>query len=279
MKISNLKVVNLAAMTASFLSVSSVLTNSPVLAVSFTEARETFVGTTALASSSMTLHALNVLEFVPDNTSFDLSSSVTDLGFVSTLTGIVGNVPFLLTESGSLTGNLGEDLILSIQSTGNLGNKAITKSAGARFIWDPISQEYSDYEYDEQGHINPFWGIIVKAARVASVWIFGAVTLDNPEPNPPVRIKTTPGTSITFTPTAGTCYVFVPDPVSSQSCTVRPPVEPPQDDTTDISAELVTAVPEPLTILGSVTAAGFGAFFKRKRKLSEFSEKDKIKAS
>jgi hypothetical protein len=41
----------------------------------------------------------------------------------------------------------------------------------------------------------------------------------------------------------------------------------------------VQCVPEPLTILGSATAAGFGAFFKRKRKLSEFSEKGKIKAS
>jgi hypothetical protein len=39
------------------------------------------------------------------------------------------------------------------------------------------------------------------------------------------------------------------------------------------------AAPEPLTILGSATAAGFGVFFKRKRKLSESSEKDNIKIS
>ena len=39
------------------------------------------------------------------------------------------------------------------------------------------------------------------------------------------------------------------------------------------------AVPEPLTILGSATAVSFGAFFKRKRKLSESSEKDNTKDS
>jgi hypothetical protein len=39
------------------------------------------------------------------------------------------------------------------------------------------------------------------------------------------------------------------------------------------------AVPEPLTILGAATATGFGAFFKRKRKLSESSEKDNTKTS
>ena len=39
------------------------------------------------------------------------------------------------------------------------------------------------------------------------------------------------------------------------------------------------AAPEPLTILGSATAVGFGAFFKRKRKLSESSEKENTKDS
>ncbi|MFM7439582.1 MAG: PEP-CTERM sorting domain-containing protein [Snowella sp.] len=44
-------------------------------------------------------------------------------------------------------------------------------------------------------------------------------------------------------------------------------------------AEANAAVPEPLTILGATTAVGFGAFFKRKRKLSESSEKDNTKDS
>ena len=59
-----------------------------------------------------------------------------------------------------------------------------------------------------------------------------------------------------------------------------PPSTPPNRPE-EFPIRLVTtkSVPEPLTILGSATAAGFGAFFKRKRKLSESSEKDKIKAS
>lgn len=44
-------------------------------------------------------------------------------------------------------------------------------------------------------------------------------------------------------------------------------------------ATYTVAVPEPLTILGSATALGLGAFFKRKRKLSEFSEKENTKDS
>jgi hypothetical protein len=41
----------------------------------------------------------------------------------------------------------------------------------------------------------------------------------------------------------------------------------------------VSSVPEPLTILGAATATGFGAFFKRKRKLSESSENENTKVS
>ena len=43
--------------------------------------------------------------------------------------------------------------------------------------------------------------------------------------------------------------------------------------------QIPRAVPEPLTILGAATATGFGAFFERKRKLSESSEKDNTKDS
>jgi hypothetical protein len=38
-----------------------------------------------------------------------------------------------------------------------------------------------------------------------------------------------------------------------------------------------TVVPEPLTILGSATALGFGAFFKRKLKSSKSTEKELAK--
>jgi len=41
----------------------------------------------------------------------------------------------------------------------------------------------------------------------------------------------------------------------------------------------ITPVPEPLTILGSVAALGFGAYAERKRKPSESSEKDDTKDS
>ena len=44
-------------------------------------------------------------------------------------------------------------------------------------------------------------------------------------------------------------------------------------------AEANAAVPEPLTILGATTAVGFGAFFKRKRKLSESLENENTKDS
>jgi hypothetical protein len=39
----------------------------------------------------------------------------------------------------------------------------------------------------------------------------------------------------------------------------------------------IEPIPEPLTILGSATALGFGAFFKRKLKPSQFSEKETTK--
>jgi hypothetical protein len=45
------------------------------------------------------------------------------------------------------------------------------------------------------------------------------------------------------------------------------------------SGPVVTEVPEPLTILGSVAALGIGAYAERKRKLSESSEKDNTKDS
>ena len=46
-----------------------------------------------------------------------------------------------------------------------------------------------------------------------------------------------------------------------------------------ITSVSTTAVPEPLTILGSVAALGFGAYAERKRKPSKSSEKDNTKDS
>lgn len=46
-----------------------------------------------------------------------------------------------------------------------------------------------------------------------------------------------------------------------------------------ITSVSTTTVPEPLTILGSVAALGFGAYAERKRKPSKFSEKDNTKDS
>ena len=48
---------------------------------------------------------------------------------------------------------------------------------------------------------------------------------------------------------------------------------------TMIGGTSVQPVPEPLTILGSVAALGFGAYAERKRKLSNSSEKDSSKDS
>ncbi len=292
MKISNLKVLNVAAITASFLSITSVLTNSPVLALTL---KETFVGTTALASSSITLNVLNVLGYIPDNTYFDLSSSFTNSGFNSTLTGIVGNAPFNLTESASLTGDLGEDLILSIQSEGNLGIKDISKSAGARLIWDPIDQEYSGYEYNELGHINPFWGAVLRAVSLLIGGTAILYTPESPDPlplppppppfppilPPPTTFKIINGVAInlqTKNPLKpGECGVFIPDPVSSSGCILRTVASPFLIDT-----RLVTAVvPEPSSSLSilALGTLGAAATLKRKLKLSKSTEKETTKVS
>ena len=82
-----------------------------------------------------------------------------------------------------------------------------------------------------------------------------------------------------FSPIGARPYLefFPPSFFNKYGTSTLAPLE--DDSNIQFGQYVAVKLPEPLTILGAATATGFGAFFKRKQKLSESSEKDKIKAS
>jgi hypothetical protein len=122
------------------------------------------------------------------------------------------------------------------------------------WFYDSNANDYLQYQYQEQGEINPFWvpfligvGSGVVAGLIVDYWADGQLgSPDVPNKNVTINVQGNVGNN--------SCNVTVLDPVTTDSCTFTP----------DGSfGSTIQPVPEPLTILGYATALGFGALFKR----------------
>lgn len=213
-------------------------------------------------SSALITNTLNLLGFIPNYTKINTIGNFSDSGFTSQITGQPNNNSLSINYTGSLEGEFGKDITISIASTGFLGSEDISNSGTMTWFYDPTANDYFQYQYNEQGEINPAWAIILGGVATSVIAVVTVIkfigeleTSDEPdEPDEP-NIKKIKG-SIKKGDFEFKCEIEVEDPVTTDSCTFNA-------DGSFKSTIQPEPVPEPLTVLGYATALGFGAFFKR----------------
>ena len=253
--------------------------------------KESFNQSTALLSGASTINALTIIDILPENQLFNLSSNFSESGFTSNVSSSINGIPFVLSQTGILSGEDGSNIVIDISSSGNIGSDIISSNARMRFSYDFLANEYTSFEYHEQGEVNPLFGWIIRGSlsllrgpggRIASLLGLGTAKLYTPEPplvtplppppNNPIPIKPV-GSKMTITieEKDKICTTIIEDPIYSKNCTIG---------TDNISAEFITAsVPEPTSTLGlfSLGILGVGATIKRQVKRNHSIEKETTK--
>ncbi len=176
-------------------------------------------------------------------------------------------------------GMLPENIVISITSTGNIGSDLISKRGEITFNFDLISNEYTTFEYIEQGEFNPLWGVLVRRGLMFLLRGAGgrtaatiALTATPAILYTPERIEPLPSTSDPIEPvkewtetrlfTDGIkreCTTRINDPIYSSSCNI--------DENNVTTATLITApIPEKTSIISFLGLVIFGVnrIFKRK---------------
>jgi hypothetical protein len=205
-------------------------------------------------SSAITTNALNLLGFIPNYTKINTIGNFSDAGFTSQITGEANNNLLSINYIGSLEGELGEDITISLASSGFLGSEDISTSGTMTWFYNSSVNDYLQYKYEEQGEINPFW--VPFLAGVAATVVGGLIVELIAEGVIKSPDKDDKPVKITIVGDKNKCDIKIDDPVTTDSCTFNA-------DGSFKSTIQPEPVPEPLTVLGYATALGFGALFKR----------------
>ena len=205
-------------------------------------------------TSAITSHSLHSLGFIPDRTDINTTGNFSESGFNSHISAIIDEDSLDINYSGNLDGEFGEDIIISLESTGYLGEEDISTSGKMTWFYDSLNNSYSKFEYDESGEINPVWkpfivGFLVREVLdyfldddEVNIEINGEV--DNLIINPEIK------GDLNINLDNGTC-----SGLGTNSCSFN------SDGSSNSSS---ATVPEPLTILGALTAICFGSLFKKR---------------
>lgn len=214
-----------------------------------------------LEGPALTIDALNFLGFIPDNQSFSLSGNFSDSGFASNTRGFVNGDIFDLNYTGSLSGDLGSEISISLSSNGVLGTETITSSGSMTWFFDQTTNDYSTFQYQELGEINPFF--IPFLVGVASGIVSGLIVtwiVDDGQistPTPPIIKKVDQRGAII---NAACTKDLKGSSVLIRNCNFT--------DNRNISASVsLVAVPEPTTVFSLLALGTLGAASTLNRKL------------
>jgi hypothetical protein len=119
-----------------------------------------------IESSAITISSLKYLDYITDEPVLDFSGSYSETGFSSLTTGIVSGKAYSQAYTGVLSGNFGDDITITLTSSGSLGSETFTTSGQMLWSFDQAKQDYEKFEYTEAGSINPVWIPILVAFGV-----------------------------------------------------------------------------------------------------------------
>lgn len=116
-----------------------------------------------IESSAITIESLKYLGYITDEPVLDFSGSYSETGFSSLTTGMVSGKAYSQAYTGVLSGSFGQDITITLTSSGMLGNETFTTSGQMLWSFDQAKQDYEKFEYTETGSINPVWIPLVVA--------------------------------------------------------------------------------------------------------------------
>lgn len=232
--------------------------------------------TALLLSSSSTISALNSLGYIPDNSTIDLVGNFSEDTFNSTSSGIINSNPFILNYTGNLSGDVNNNITISMSAVGNLGDRSISTTSTLIYDYDLINNRYN-MKYQEIGSTNPIWFIVIVLVgyTVLGTQAIGDAEIQSPPPPPPPPPKKIGGGRVSIeipdtTPISFTCAA-INSSVITKSC---------KGSGNQIKGTLSVRTPEPSFILGflGLSILGAGAILKRKLKTT-YTGKETVKIS
>jgi hypothetical protein len=153
------------------------------------------------------------------------------------------------------------------------GPVAIQGSSSPTLIDLLLEVELKDVSLEATGRGRSFFNLSVNSPELGTLWRASISLTSSPSGSP--RFKASGDlSSDAFNVTSSGAFlpsykILIPLQVEEGEYRLN----------TDVRGRVRASVPEPLTILGSATAIGFGALLKRKQKLSKSLEKETVKVS
>lgn len=137
--------------------------------------------------SAVTLESLKALGYIEGNPNLNFSGTYTESGFSSFTSGLINGEIYSQSYSGNLAGDFGEDIVISMSSTGQLGSESFSTEGEVLWRYDAAANDYLSFEYSETGEINPFWVpfLIGVGSGVVAGLIVEWITSPPPPTTPP----------------------------------------------------------------------------------------------
>lgn len=138
--------------------------------------------------SAVTVESLKALGYIEGTPTLNFSGAYTESGFSSFTSGVVNGQLYSQSYTATLDGDIGEDIVISMSSTGQLGDQSFSTEGEVLWQYDTTANDYFRFEYSETGEINPFWVpfLIGVGSGIVANFIYDWITTPaTPTPPPP----------------------------------------------------------------------------------------------
>lgn len=220
--------------------------------------KETLSLAAMMESGASAVSALNYLGYVPSGQNIEFKGDFSESGFSSHYSGKVGGSPFFLNYTGTLTGDVGADMLFDIASAGALGANNISSSAQMKWVFDSASGKYKSASYQENGEINPLWLLVIEIV-VLSIEV-GVLTYEalNSHVESPAKPPKVVNETLNISGINNHCNKTIKDPVDLV-CQ--------WDDHRNVTGSISVPTPGTLALVlaALLGAAAFGPGFKRRK--------------
>lgn len=262
------------------------------LAATFLDEQDTGFLMTGEATETQTIEGLATFQDlgVRQSSTIQWSGTFSESGWNATISGSVDNKSFLVNYTGSLTGNLGEDITISFSGGGSYDSKPVSVLIGqSQYFYNSEFDGYSAMNFDQlvQVNDNPAWLWFVGAEALVG-GVVGAVATDG---GLGVRTDAFFAGAATGLLVSGIAFFYrkggaeePPPPPPSRPPLIDPLVPPlngtPDEPIIPALPEPIQPVSEPISVLSLLALGTLGAGSILKRKLQQQStDKETAKIS